>query len=91
LATLTCIGGESVDENFAERALVYPNPCKNSFTIEADEYSNYKLYNSIGQLIQSGSCQGKTEIDTHCLLQGIYFLVLNGESGNRVEKLVIEK
>ncbi len=91
LATLTCIGGESVDENFDERALAYPNPCKNSFTIEANEYSNYKLYNSIGQLIQSGSCQGKTEIDTHSLLQGIYFLVLNGESGNRVEKLVIEK
>ena len=91
VATLACIGGESVDEDFYGQALVYPNPCKNSFTVETEKTFSYKLYNSLGQAMLSGSCQGKTEIDTQSLHQGIYFLILNSESGNQVEKLVIEK
>ena len=69
--------------------LVYPNPTKGCFTIEGDV--SYQLFNSLGQLVLSGVCKGKSQIDVQGLNQGVYFLQLKSGSGIRVEKLVIEK
>ena len=91
VATLTCIGGESVSESSSERTKVYPNPCQNSFTIEAEGDMHYSLYDCLGQRIVSGAFKEKTQISTTDLRPGIYFLQLNGEQNCCVEKLIIEK
>ena len=91
VAALTCIGGELVNEGSFEKTKVYPNPCQNNFTIEADGCINYSLYDCLGQRIVSGSFKGKTQISTTDLQPSIYFLQLNGEQNCSVEKLIIEK
>ena len=70
---------------------IYPNPTKGSLTIEAEGKNNYMIYNSIGQLVMSGSFKGSIQIETSNLPESIYFLHLSGTRGNHVEKLVIEK
>ena len=89
-ATLTCIGGESVNEHVTW-STVYPNPCQNSFTIENKGRGQYSLYDCLGQCVVSGSFNEKTQISTTDFQPGIYFLQLKGEQSCRVEKLIIEK
>ena len=91
VATLTCTGGESVDENGMEVAIVYPNPCKSSLNIETKGLVNYGLYNSLGQCVLSGVFVDETLVETTGLPAGVYILRIIGESGCKVEKLVIEK
>jgi hypothetical protein len=70
------------------KPMIYPNPCSGSFTVEGN--ANYQLINSIGQVVLSGVCEGKSQIDVQGLQQGVYFLRLSNESGSKVEKLIIE-
>ena len=91
VAKLTCTGGESINEDSSVKTKVYPNPCQNSFTIEAEGDMHYSLYDCLGQRIVSGTFKEETQISTTDLQPGIYFLQLNGEQNCCVEKLVIEK
>ena len=91
VATLTCTSGESVNENDWESVKVFPNPCENSFTIEAKGHREYTLYNSLGQRVLSGSFKDKTQIETSTMQRGLYFLRLNNRESSHVEKLIIEK
>jgi PKD repeat protein len=91
VAKLTCTGGESINEDSSVKTKVYPNPCQNSFTIEAEGDMHYSLYDCLGQHIVSGTFKEETQIGTTNLQPGIYFLQLNGEQNCCVEKLVIEK
>ena len=91
VATLTCTSGESLDENDAESVKVFPNPCENSFTIEAKGLCEYRLYNSLGQRVLSGTFRDKTQIETIPIQRGLYFLHLNNRESSHVEKLIIEK
>ena len=79
----------SVTEN-THAPIVYPNPSKGRFTINAIGEYGYEMINSLGQKVLSGKANGKTQIDAQGLNQGIYFLHLNGEHGNMVEKIIIE-
>lgn len=80
----------SVDEN-GMALKVYPNPNNGSFTIVSDGEVTYQLYNSLGQCVLTGTCDGQTQVKAERLQQGVYFLHLNGTNISRVEKLVIEK
>ncbi len=77
----------SVSEN-SIKPIVYPNPSHGNFTIEGK--ASYKLFNSLGQVVLSGVCEGKSQIEAQSLQRGIYFLRLSNESGSKVEKLIIE-
>ena len=90
-ALVTCIQDATISENSTTSPRLFPNPNSGRFTIESEDVFSYTLYNSLGQSILSGICEGTTEIDAHELPQGIYFLQLSGASGNHTEKLVIEK
>lgn len=53
---------------------VYPNPCGDILQINSNETFQYQLVNSIGQTIQTGSCQ--STFDMGELQKGLYILVL---------------
>ena len=90
LATLTCIGGEAVDENETAYFRVYPNPTKNTFCIDASTEFAYRLYNSLGQMVAKGSGGvGTSQITVEGLTQGVYFLTITNGGGVLVEKIVI--
>ena len=91
VATLTCIGGESVDEDLTASTKVYPNPNNGSFNIEACGKNCYAIYNTLGQCLKTGSFEDNIQITAMDLPEGIYLLKVIGESGSKVEKLVIEK
>ena len=88
-AKVHCIDNVSVSENnFAPT--VYPNPSKGCFTIEVVEPIRFELYNSLGQLLITGQKDGGSiQIQTQ-QGKGVYFLHIFGESGSKVEKIVIE-
>ena len=89
-ATIRCVDITSVPED-SHGSFVYPNPNNGSFTIHANGESNYQLFNSIGQLVLSGSFTNETQIQAEGLSKGMYFLHLNNKARSKVEKLIIEK
>ena len=91
VATLTCTEDASVNESCSEIIKLYPNPCKNSFTIEAEGYFQYNLLDCLGQSMLSGTGKNKTQIGTANLQPRIYLLYLITDKGKRIKKIVIEK
>jgi hypothetical protein len=80
----------SVQENDQE-AHVYPNPSNGDFTINVMGQYDFTMINSLGQVVLSDVCEGKTLVNTQSLRQGVYFLYIKGEQGTLVEKIVINK
>ncbi|MFM6984048.1 MAG: T9SS type A sorting domain-containing protein [Chitinophagaceae bacterium] len=56
---------------------VYPNPCGDNIQLSSDEVFQYKILNTIGQVLQTGSCQ--TTINMSELPKGLYVLTLEKE------------
>ena len=81
----------STHEHGLEMIKVYPNPTQGILTLEGIDPFQYEIVNGLGQVILSGTCQGKTQINTSMMEQGVYFLRLQGKETHRVKKLVIEK
>ena len=69
---------------------IYPNPNNGSFTIDVRDKVNYQLIDELGQVVLSGVCDGKTQVDAQNLQQGLYFLRLLGNSGTKTVKLIIK-
>ena len=68
-----------------ESLLLYPNPAKESITLEAME--DIFIYNSLGQVVRHiPNPKGKTTISISELPKGIYYL----KSGDRQQKLIKE-
>lgn len=80
----------SVQEN-GQEAHVYPNPSNGDFTINVMGQYSFTMINSLGQVVLSDVCEGKTLVNTQSLRQGVYFLYIKGEQGTSVEKIVINK
>lgn len=91
VATLTCIGGESVDEDITTSVKVYPSPNNGIFSIEACGRNRYAIYNNLGHCLKTGNFEDNTQITATDLPEGLYLLKVIGESGSKVEKLIIEK
>lgn len=74
------------DDLKQEDLLVYPNPVVNEITIEQVSKFNFtegKIFNSQGQIVQSIPLQGPIErVSLHGLAQGSYILHLSSEKRN---------
>lgn len=69
---------------------LYPNPVHDDFTIKANtnEYNSVSVINAMGQTMLQQSLQpNETHINTHSLVPGVYFIMLRGNSGIKVEKI----
>ena len=70
--------------------LLFPNPANNELTIKTSDgaYNSVSIINTFGQQIMQSSLQGnETKLDIQQLSAGIYYVILKGDSGVRVEKL----
>lgn len=78
-----------VDENVKQSYNIYPNPVKNTLNVKGYNMSQIVIYNSLGQMVKSVSCDSDNmTIDVNALNDGVYFINIidkNGEiSTNKV-------
>ncbi len=72
---------ENINENLVENVEIYPNPAKNMLTVKAENISNVKIYNAIGQIVFEQAVDGnEMTINTNGFESGVYMLrvVVNG-------------
>lgn len=71
---------------------LYPNPAKDSFTVEADNLQSVTVYNTIGQMVYRKACEGNsTVIDLADVDDGLYMVKVVTANGESVRKLSIVK
>jgi hypothetical protein len=68
----------SVGNNSHNTLNVYPNPASSFLKLDGGVNGNYKIYNTIGQLVQQGIVANET-ILTHKLEKGVYMLLIENE------------
>ena len=79
-----------VDEDLAGKVNLYPNPTKDSFTVECDDLRQVTVFNTIGQVIYNAPCDGNaTVIDLHQAESGIYMVKIVTANGEIVKKLSV--
>ncbi|WP_310992065.1 T9SS type A sorting domain-containing protein [Aequorivita marina] len=75
--------------------LLYPNPATNEVTIVAPNKGHFilSIFNTMGQSIyvQSIEIEGKLTIDVNTFPKGVYYVKLEGETGNFTKKLILNK
>tara|TARA_B100000809_G_scaffold54621_1_gene50288 strand:+ start:26213 stop:28408 length:2196 start_codon:yes stop_codon:yes gene_type:complete len=70
---------------------IYPNPAKNSITIDGAElHATYQISNANGKLLQKGTIEEESQlIDTSHLASGIYFLRIGTTHKMIVKKIIL--
>lgn len=69
---------------------LYPNPNKGSFTIESEnEVVEVSVFNAFGEVIYEESNVGTFSIDLKNQPKGTYFVKLQTDNANRIEKVII--
>lgn len=79
---------------YRNEALIYPNPCSSSFTIElpGNQTLRMELFTSEGRLVKADRLSEKTSsVNTDGLTEGLYYLILTGDKIRWVEKIIITK
>lgn len=71
---------------------VFPNPAKNSFSINAEQNSIVEIYNVLGESISRFTVKNyETVIDCSNWEKGLYFIkTINGGVKSKISKLIIE-
>ena len=71
---------------------IYPNPAKNSFSINAEQNSIVEIYNVLGESINRFTVKNyETVIDCSNWEKGLYFIkTINGGVKGKISKLIIE-
>lgn len=76
------------DYNFFNEAILFPNPSKNSFTIETNQIINtVSIYNVQGKSVKLFKSNGST-YDIEDLTSGIYFVKIKTNKGLVTKKLI---
>ena len=82
--------GLSIDENFASKFSIYPNPTSNQINIRSTEQvERADLYNSLGQIVLCKT-NNVTKLDLENLEKGIYALKLYSYGQSITKKIIIE-
>ena len=78
-------------EATTEKPLLYPNPTMGFVEItNASKFTQYALYNSLGQLLQSNAITKPTlTIHLSSYQQGVYYLLLTDTNGNTTSQKVM--
>ena len=61
---------------------VYPNPVKDILTVKAENMRQVEIYNSLGQLVKSISCNDdEVKINVNDMQNGMYFVNVINNNG----------
>jgi len=85
-----------LEELASDEILIYPNPAKESFTIEYSNESagslNFELYNMMGEIVQSNKLsETATQINISLLQSGIYLCKIADENGLVITKRIVKE
>ena len=75
---------------YSKEAKVYPNPAQNMLHVEGTGLTEVEVFNIMGQSVMNIN-ENIEAIDISCLQNGIYFVRLKTNDGEKTVKLVIEK
>lgn len=75
---------------YSKEAKVYPNPAQNMLHVEGTGLTEVEMFNIMGQSMLNIN-ENYEAIDISCLQNGIYFVRLKTNDGEKTVKLVIEK
>ncbi|MCU4163424.1 LamG-like jellyroll fold domain-containing protein [Carboxylicivirga caseinilyticus] len=64
-----------------------PNPFHSSFTVKADGFNEYQLFNSAGALMESGEFENQKEVGSK-LASGIYYLKVISDKNENTVKVI---
>ena len=79
----------AVDE-YSSKLSLYPNPTKDSFTLEGENLQSVEVYNTVGQKVYSGRCEGhSTVINLGMVETGIYMVKVFTADGEIVRKISV--
>lgn len=78
-----------IAENEMEAINVYPNPVRNSLTIENANNVNVNIYAANGQMVKTFVANGTTTVNMNDLSNGLYIVKMQGENATRVEKVQV--
>ncbi|MCF6306363.1 MAG: T9SS type A sorting domain-containing protein [Flavobacteriaceae bacterium] len=72
---------------------IYPNPVREILTVnnKGQVFKSYKIYNTIGQVVQFSSSFNDSKINISPLTSGIYFVKITSQSGKTVTKKIVKE
>lgn len=80
---------ENVNE-FAKAFNVYPNPATSVVFVESSVNAKASIIDMIGRSVKEVEFTGNAAIDIEDLNRGIYFISIQGENSQHVQKLVVK-
>lgn len=79
-----------VKESLANSVKLFPNPAKDSFTIEAEQLQSVMVYNTVGQLVYSSPCEGDNMVISLSNVEsGMYLVKVVTANGDCVKKISV--
>ncbi len=93
LTEFTVNSTTSVKENSKHGIAVYPNPVNSMLTIVSGDLETYeyRVYNTVGQIVTSGTFASKTQIDVDAFPKGVYFIKTFNGKGKVVTSKIIKE
>lgn len=79
-----------VNETVMADVNVYPNPTKESFTVEGENLQQVMVYNAIGQKVYEQTCEGNSVVvNLGSVETGLYMLKVVSRNGETVRKISV--
>lgn len=91
ISTTTCASTGITKPNHNSQIIIYPNPTANEIIVycQNNDYNSITISNSIGQdLIHLPLDSGKNNISINHLQSGLYYIILKGEGGTAIRKIL---
>ena len=80
----------SVVECHDDAARIFPNPANTQLCVEAEGLSQVVIYNMMGQVVYSKTCnENGLVINTSSLINGYYFITLKGAEGTTTQRFAV--
>ncbi|MBR4391266.1 MAG: C10 family peptidase [Bacteroidales bacterium] len=81
-----------VEESLAHSIKLFPNPTKDSFTVEGEGLQSVMVYNTVGQLVYSRLCDGDNAvIELGNVESGLYMVKIITANGETTKKLSVTR
>ena len=86
------LGYTDIAENTLSMAKVYPNPVRNTLTIDNVAYANISIYSITGQLVKTiPAANGSIQVDMSAMAAGLYIVKMENGKQTRIEKIQVVK